>query len=135
MIVKILSLLTFFKIICFSDVDQDQGHQLELGKTLPVTREQNKNDSILGKSMEDEMRRVDRFDENEYEDEDGEDEDDEDEDEDDEMRIEVRISPGRGWYGQEVSKFVDLVVDTVSSHFRRTLRRLCPTVITEKENI
>ena len=50
------------------------------------------------------------------------------------MRIEVRISPGRGWYGQEVSKFVDLVVDTVSSHFRRTLRRLCPTVITEKEN-
>ena len=83
MIVKILSLLTFFKIICFSDVDQDQGHQLELGKTLPVTREQNKNDSILGKSMEDEMRRVDRFDENEYEDEDGEDEDDEDEDEDD----------------------------------------------------
>ena len=50
------------------------------------------------------------------------------------MRIEVRISPGRGRYGQEVSKFVDLVVDTVSSHFRRTLRRLCPTVITEKEN-
>ena len=50
------------------------------------------------------------------------------------MRIVVRISPGRGWYGQEVSKFVDLVVDTVSSHFRRTLRRLCPTVITEKEN-
>ena len=50
------------------------------------------------------------------------------------MRIDVRISPGRGWYGQEVSKFVDLVVDTVSSHFRRTLRRLCPTVITEKEN-
>ena len=72
MIVKISALLTFFKIICFSDVDQDQRHQLELGKALPVTREQNKNDSILGKSMEDEMRRVDRFDENEYEDEDGE---------------------------------------------------------------
>ena len=70
MIVKIFALLTFFKIICFSDVDQDQRHQLELGKALPVTREQNKNDSILGFLMEDEMRRVDRFDENGYEDED-----------------------------------------------------------------
>ena len=83
MIFKIITLLTFFKIICFSDVDQDQRHQLELGEALPVTREQNKNDSILGISMEDEMERVGRFDENEYEDE--EDEDDEDEDEDDDM--------------------------------------------------
>ena len=30
-----LSLLTFFKIVCFSDVDQDEGHQLELGEPLP----------------------------------------------------------------------------------------------------
>ena len=83
MIVKIIALLTFFKIICFSDVDQDQHHQLELGKALPVTREQNKNDSILGISMEDEMRRVGRFDENEYQDEDDKDEDgDDDRDED-----------------------------------------------------
>ena len=52
MIVKIIALLTFFKIICFSDVDQDQRHQLELGKALPVTREQNKNDSILAILME-----------------------------------------------------------------------------------
>ena len=30
-----LSLLTFFKIVCFSDIDQDEGHQLELGEPLP----------------------------------------------------------------------------------------------------
>ena len=30
-------------------------------------------------------------------------------------------TPCRGWYWEEVSELVDLVVDAVSTHFRRTL--------------
>ena len=37
-------------------------------------------------------------------------------------RTRTRMTPCRGWYGKEVSKFVDLVVDAVSTHLRRPLR-------------